>query len=171
LRLAALHACPVGIFHTDARGQLIYGNPEMARIFGRSAESLMGDDWVESVHPDDREQVVARWQQAAAAGEVFDHIYRVRHADGSVMHVRVRAQAVRLPDGSAGGYVGSVEGKGSRFTVTVPVLRGEEPPAPSLWVDLGPVAERARVLIAEDNTTNQVATPSRATASAASRPE
>src|SRR5690606_22089433 len=42
-------------------------------------------------------------------GGVFDHVYRVRRPDGTPVHVRVRAHSVRLPDGSAGGFVGTVE--------------------------------------------------------------
>jgi PAS domain S-box-containing protein len=102
-------SCPVGIFHTDARGQVVYGNPEAARIFDRPVAELMGDSWVGSVHRDDRAEVLVRWQQASAAGRVFDHTYRVQRPDGSDVHVRVRAQVVRLPDGSTGGYVGSIE--------------------------------------------------------------
>jgi PAS domain S-box-containing protein len=102
-------SCPVGIFHADACGQVIYGNPEAARIFGREVAELMGDSWMECVQAEDRAAVQARWQHAAAAGQVFDHTYRIRRADAAVVHVRARAQAVRLPDGSAGGYVGSFE--------------------------------------------------------------
>jgi CheY-like chemotaxis protein/HPt (histidine-containing phosphotransfer) domain-containing protein len=40
--------------------------------------------------------------------------------------------------------------------VTLPVLAAQEPPTPSLWQDLAPSAQGARVLVAEDNTTNQV---------------
>ncbi|HVE54006.1 MAG TPA: ATP-binding protein [Ramlibacter sp.] len=101
--------CPLGIFHTDARGRVIYLNPESARIFGRAQEDLLGNDWVESVEPADREAVVTAWHQAAAAMEFFDTSYRVRRNGAGLVHVRVRAQAVVLPDGSAGGYVGSVE--------------------------------------------------------------
>ncbi|MBE7367012.1 PAS domain-containing protein [Ramlibacter pallidus] len=101
--------CPLGIFHTDAQGKVIYLNPESARIFGRSREDLLGDDWIESVEPEDRDAVVSSWQQAAAGGHLFDSTYRIRHPGADVAHVRVRAQAVVLPDGSAGGYVGSVE--------------------------------------------------------------
>lgn len=102
-------ACPVGIFHADARGKVIYGNPEAASIFGRSIDSLMADGWVESLHPDDRVSTVQGWLEAASRGEVFDHTYRLIRPDGSLVHVHVRAQAVQLPDGSIGGYVGSVE--------------------------------------------------------------
>jgi PAS domain S-box-containing protein len=113
-------ACPVGIFHTDATGKVIYVNPEVARIFKRTRDGLLGDDWVHGVHPLDRSHAAALWHQTAAAGKVFDHTYRVLHADGGVVHVRARAQAVRLPDGSAGGYVGSVE------DVSVEVRHGEQ---------------------------------------------
>ena len=100
--------CPIGIFHSDARGQIIYANPECERIFGRSRADLLQEGWVASVHPDDSAPTVAAWQRAAARGARFDQTYRVLRADGALRHVRVRAQAVRLPDGSPGGYVGSL---------------------------------------------------------------
>jgi PAS domain S-box-containing protein len=109
-------SCPVGIFHTDARGQVIYANTEAAKIFDRPIEALLGDRWIEWLHEEDEDRMLNLWQKCAAAGIVFDHIYRVRRPDGSVVHVRGRAQAVHLPDGSAGGYVGSLE------DVTVQVL-------------------------------------------------
>jgi PAS domain S-box-containing protein len=100
--------CPVGIFHTDARGQVVYVNPETARIFGDSSESLLADNWVGRLHPEDRDAVVSAWLDAQSRGERFDRSYRVIRRSGQVVHVRVRGQAVRLPDGSTGGYVGSV---------------------------------------------------------------
>ncbi len=88
---------------------MVYVNPEATRIVGRTREQLLGDSWVEGVHEADRAEVVSGWQQAVAAGRVFDGTYRVPRADDSEVHVRVRAQAVQLPDGSAAGYVGTVE--------------------------------------------------------------
>lgn len=102
-------SAPVGIFHSDARGRVIYANPRTGHIFGRPGEVLLGDEWVRSVHPDDIAQVVARWRAANASGGVFDHVYRLRRPDGTPVHVCVRAHSVRLPDGSAGGFVGTVE--------------------------------------------------------------
>jgi PAS domain S-box-containing protein len=101
-------SCPVGIFHADANGKAIYVNPEVARILGRSRDELLVDGWVAGVHPDDRAGIVDIWQRTAAAGTVLVTTYRVCRPDGGVVHVRVRAQSVRLPDGSYGGYVGSV---------------------------------------------------------------
>jgi PAS domain S-box-containing protein len=102
-------SCPVGIFHSDARGRVVYANPESERIFGRPLAGLLGDGWAEGVHPGDRAGMLAAWHEAAAAGRTFDRVYRVRRPDGAVVHVRGRSQVVRLPDGSTGGYVGTAE--------------------------------------------------------------
>lgn len=108
-------ACPLGIFHSDATGKVIYVNPEGARIFGRTREELLGNEWIAGVHPGDRGAVVSAWQQAAGVAPIFDWTYRVHRPDGGLTHVRVRAQAVLLPDGSPGGYVGTVEDVGEQL--------------------------------------------------------
>lgn len=118
--------CPVGIFHTDASAKVIYVNPEGAHIFGREPRDLLNDSWVDSVHEEDRSEVVSRWHAAAAAGKVFDHTYRVVRRDGRTVHVRVRAQAVRLPGGSTGGYVGSVEDVGEQVLYEAQLRAGKE---------------------------------------------
>ncbi|MDE2605226.1 MAG: PAS domain-containing protein [Burkholderiales bacterium] len=102
-------SCPVGIFHFDGQGQAVYVNPEAERTFGRPQSSLVGDRWAEALHPDDRAPMLAAWHEASAAGRTFDRVYRVIRPDGAVVHVRGRAQVVRLPDGSTGGYVGTAE--------------------------------------------------------------
>jgi PAS domain S-box-containing protein len=147
--------CPVGIFHTDASGKVIYVNSEVARIFGRTREALLGNDWVDGVHPMDRNLAAALWHETAAAGKVFDHTYRVLHAADGIVHVRARAQAVRLPDGSAGGYVGSVE------DVSAEVRHGEQLQASNDFLDraeliAGVGAWRFNLLTGETQWTGQL---------------
>ncbi|HEX2547645.1 MAG TPA: PAS domain S-box protein [Ramlibacter sp.] len=100
--------CPVGIFHTDAQGKCIYTNPQWQEIYGMSAEQALGHGWGEGIHPADRAEVFAVWESVTASGVPFDHSFRVLRPDGVVVHVRVRGRAIALPDGSTGGYVGSV---------------------------------------------------------------
>ncbi|MCE3270543.1 MAG: hypothetical protein K0S57_940, partial [Ramlibacter sp.] len=57
---------------------------------------------------EDRAAVLSMWAEVAATGSTFDHAFRLLRRDGSVVHVRARGQAIALPDGSTGGYVGSV---------------------------------------------------------------
>jgi CheY-like chemotaxis protein len=61
---------------------------------------------------------------------------------------------VELMGGSAS--VSSKAGTGSRFVITVPIESAEAPPETSLMQSLPDLARAIRVLVAEDNTTNQV---------------
>ena len=77
-----------------------------------------------------------------------------RKFGGSGLGLSIVRQLVDLMGGSVD--VKSVPGRGSRFTVAVPVLVADDAPAVSVFQDLPPATQGARVLIAEDNTTNQV---------------
>ena len=101
--------CPVGIFHTDARGKCIYVNPRWQEIFGMGREDALGDGWARGVHPEDREEVFTTWERVTSQGLDFDHPFRAVRPSGEVVHVRARGRPVTLPDGSTGGYVGSVD--------------------------------------------------------------
>jgi len=105
---ALSESCPVGIFHTDAQGQCIYTNPQWQQVFGLTLEQSLGEGWVRAIHPDDRAGVLAMWHEVAGHGGTLDHTFRVRHADGAVLHVRARGRPLALPGGSPGGHVGSV---------------------------------------------------------------
>jgi PAS domain S-box-containing protein len=100
--------CPVGIFHTDAQGHGIYANPQCLQIFGLTLQQALGSGWVRALHPEDREEALATWEATAAIGAPYDHMFRVPRPDGSIVHVRSRGRAITFPDGSSGGYVGSV---------------------------------------------------------------
>jgi PAS domain S-box-containing protein len=105
---ALSEASPVGVFHTDAEGRCTYTNERWQRIYGLSFEQSLGDGWSRHLHPDDRDAVVAEWQQRAAAGDEFEMAFRIRHPDGSVRHVRSRSRELRGADGRVDGHVGAV---------------------------------------------------------------
>jgi PAS domain S-box-containing protein len=100
--------CPVGIFHTDVQGKCIYTNPQWQEIFGLTLEQSLGDGWAVGLHEEDRAGVFAAWEEATSKGRPLEHPFRLLRPDGTLVHVRVRGRAITLPDGSAGGYVGSV---------------------------------------------------------------
>lgn len=77
-----------------------------------------------------------------------------RKYGGSGLGLSIVRQLVELMGGTV--TVASTEGKGSRFTVMLPVLVTDTAEAPSGWTELSPTPQTARVLVAEDNTTNQV---------------
>jgi PAS domain S-box-containing protein len=80
--------------------RLLYLSPAYERVWGRPAASALADPaiWAETVHPDDRERVLA------AAGTQtdgnFDETYRIMRPDGEVRWVRARTVPVRAADGT-----------------------------------------------------------------------
>ncbi len=101
-------ASPVGIFRTDAAGDLNYMNQRCAEIAGYASAKGLGRGWLKALHPEDRERVSAAWYAAVTAGEEFQAEFRYLHPDGQVR--RVLGQG--LPDvteaGLLRGYVGTV---------------------------------------------------------------
>jgi PAS domain S-box-containing protein len=83
-----------------------YISPAYERIWGRSRESLAENpaSWLDAVHPDDREQVLAtltRYRDEEAAME-----YRIVRPDGSVRWVWDHGCPVRNDHGEISGIVG-----------------------------------------------------------------
>ncbi|NMF65975.1 PAS domain-containing protein [Brasilonema octagenarum] len=72
--------------------QLIYVSPAYERIWGRKCESLYANwnDWIDSLHPDDKERVIATIREKAHQ-EQFEHEYRIVRPDGTVRWIRDRA--------------------------------------------------------------------------------
>ncbi|HBL13144.1 MAG TPA: hybrid sensor histidine kinase/response regulator [Cyanobacteria bacterium UBA11162] len=61
-RFRSLSACsPVGIFLTDVEGHCTYTNPRFQQICGLTLEESLAEGWLQSVHPEDRPQVVVDW--------------------------------------------------------------------------------------------------------------
>ncbi|MGZ3336454.1 MAG: hybrid sensor histidine kinase/response regulator, partial [Isosphaeraceae bacterium] len=73
---------------------------ESWRLFGHPPFSrpVTHELWLESVHPDDRDQMVAKVQEALQSGK-YAAEYRVRHADGTVRWVESRGETEFAPEG------------------------------------------------------------------------
>ncbi len=99
---------PVGIFLDDAQGKAIFVNDECARLVGLSPEECLGSDWVASIHPDDRERVVKRWQKSIEEGSVFEQEHRWLHKDGQVNWTLAMAAPVKDEAGHLSHFVGTL---------------------------------------------------------------
>ncbi len=105
---AVQNASPIGLFRTDSDGACTYVNRTYETICGQSSALVMGNGWVNLLHPEDLQRVSREWQAATDSVGQFDSQYRLRRPDGTVVWVSGKAAPVKV-DGNLVGYVGSVE--------------------------------------------------------------
>ncbi|RZK62553.1 MAG: PAS domain S-box protein [Hymenobacter sp.] len=104
--LFILESLPVFIWTTTPAGQADYFNPRWLAFTGRPLAEQVGEQWVTSIHPDDRARVQALWQDCLGSGEQFQAEYRLRRADGEYRWLLVRAAPRRADDGTITMWVG-----------------------------------------------------------------
>src|SRR2546422_3592973 len=85
-------ASPIGIFETDSDGHSVYVNARWAEIAGIAPEEALGDGWKNTIHPDDRDRVVAEWAAAVRELREVSLEMRMRTAQGEVRWVSARSK-------------------------------------------------------------------------------
>ena len=76
-------AVPQLIWTNDSTGRADYFNQRWYAYSGLTFEQSAGLGWQAMVHPDDATSSIRQWNEAFAAGQIFETEYRLRRADGS----------------------------------------------------------------------------------------
>jgi PAS domain S-box-containing protein len=92
-----------------AKTRMLYVSPAYEEIWGRTCASLYENpmSFVESIHSDDRERVLAR-MTSQTSGE-YDEVYRILRPDGSRRWIHDHAFPVHAPGGELVRVVGSAQ--------------------------------------------------------------
>ena len=98
---------PVGIFHTNTNGYTTYVNPRWCKISGVSREKALGNEWLNTVHKDDKYALQKGWEDATKTRENSISEYRFIRPDGAVVWVLGQANPVINAQNEVVGYVGS----------------------------------------------------------------
>jgi PAS domain S-box-containing protein len=97
---------PVGVYLTDCSGCCIYTNKKWNEMAGMEEGKAMGNEWVNALHPDDRERVVSTWNQMIETGEDWDQEYRFITAEGMISWMHSLAIPHRNLNGGIINYIG-----------------------------------------------------------------
>lgn len=104
---------PVGFFHTNPKGYLLYVNKRWSEITGLCYEQAEGDKWLSAIHPEDIFKVTKGWADALGGKNKLKAEFRFQRKDGSIAWVIMQAEAIdgdEVSDAneSLRGYVGAV---------------------------------------------------------------
>lgn len=102
-------ASPIGIVLTDSSGKCLYTNNRWGEISGMPAELNNEYGWLKSLHPDDRQAVIAHWTSATERLTEFVKDFRLLHSSGELIWVHARATSIGMHNGTARGYVWTIE--------------------------------------------------------------
>jgi PAS domain S-box-containing protein len=92
----------------DAHYRPLFYNSYIETLTGQTPEEAVArtDDWLECIHPEDREQTSAEGERALALGEAFRAEYRYYRMDGSYTWVRDECVPLRDDAGQISAWQG-----------------------------------------------------------------
>ncbi|MFE4106911.1 PAS domain S-box protein [Almyronema epifaneia] len=94
----------------DSR-EMLYVSPAYETIWGQSCDRLYAEPtaWIDSIHPSDRDRVVAAFARQKRELTPFEEDYRIVRADNSIRWIRARAFIVTDETGNAVRIAGIAE--------------------------------------------------------------
>jgi len=92
---------PQMVWVATPSGVIEYVNRQWVEFTGLEAPAMQNDAWLAVIHPDDRDETQARWQEARARGTRFELQVRMRRKRDGVHRWHLsRAEALTLTDGT-----------------------------------------------------------------------
>jgi len=102
------NTAPVKIVVTDANGHATFFNKTWLDFTGRTIEQELGQGWTAGVHPDDRDECLAKLRASQEARIEYRLEYQLRRADGQYRSLICRGLPRFEPDGIFAGFVESL---------------------------------------------------------------
>lgn len=108
LRLKTLVASlPNLVWSLKPDGSCDYVSPQWMQYAGGELGDYLGLGWVEIIHPDDRERLIAEWQRSSPLGRPYDVEARLRSRDGSYRWFKTRGLPLADAEGQVVRWYGS----------------------------------------------------------------
>ena len=97
------------VFETDPVGNWTYLNKAWAQITGFGVAESLGSNFLDYVHPDERDETVALFLGVVSGGADFcHHETRYRTAEGGYRWIEIRASVLRDETGAISGNAGTI---------------------------------------------------------------
>lgn len=100
-------ALPNLVWSLKPDGSCDYVSPQWVQYAGGELPDYLGLGWVEIIHPDDRERLIAEWQRSSPIGRPYDVEARLRARDGSYRWFKTRGLPLADAEGRIVRWYGS----------------------------------------------------------------
>ena len=107
-RFRTLAECvPVVVWMTDQNSSCTYISGYWREFTGRDPQKDLGYQWVEAIHPDDRDRVLRDFVEASRTEKPYRGEYRVKRADRQYGWLSDHGVAFFHADGTYAGHIGT----------------------------------------------------------------
>ncbi|MDR6984105.1 PAS domain S-box-containing protein [Rheinheimera pacifica] len=97
---------PIFVWAADNTGAVTFVSQMLLNYTGLTAEQLIAN-WLDVVHPDDRQHVSAHWLHCVQSGDAYSIEFRIRRHDGCYIWHLTKAVAEYGSDGNVEKWLGS----------------------------------------------------------------
>src|ERR1700694_3839950 len=97
---------PTLVWTAGPQGDIEYVNKRVLEYLGATLDEIIGNGWVEKVHPDDVAFKTNTWLANLESGTAHDAACRFRGADGQYRWFAVRGEPLRAGDGRVRNWYG-----------------------------------------------------------------
>ncbi len=104
---ALADAAPLMMWAAGTDKESTFFNKAWLEFSGRKLEDDLGRGWLDNVHPEDRERMLAEYHEGFEARRKFRSEYRMRRRDGQFRWVLDTGGPRLHPDGSFAGFIGT----------------------------------------------------------------
>ena len=98
---------PQIVWAANANGKLTYINKAFYSYSGLSASDNINQEWIEIIHPEDREESIQEWNECIKSGREFNLEHRFRIRDGHYRWQLSRAVPLKDANGNIESWVGT----------------------------------------------------------------
>ncbi|WP_236140423.1 PAS domain S-box protein [Nostoc sp. CMAA1605] len=99
---------PDGIFLIDFQGNYQYVNPKWEQMTGLRLQDVLGTNWLQALHPEDRDRVLREWCSSVAHQQPFATECRLQTPTGKITWVLAKATRGTDSTDNFTGYVGKL---------------------------------------------------------------
>ena len=106
--LLATSSAKLGVWDWNVQDNSMVWDDRMFALYGITGKEYTNtiETWTNGLHPEDKETAMAECQAALNGEREFDTVFRVRHPDGTVKHLKGNGLVLRGADGKANRMIG-----------------------------------------------------------------
>jgi PAS domain S-box-containing protein len=94
------------VWTCNAKGEVSEDSSSWRSFTGQTREELLGNHWLDAIHPEDRSRTLAAWEEAVRTNQIYSVEYRLCHSEEGWRWMAAKAVPLMSASGEVREWVG-----------------------------------------------------------------